>query len=212
MDLVKNLAKQANINSAKINNYAEYLNPCIIEERKLNATPIDVFSRLMMDRIIFLGTEINADIANIIQAQLLYLSFESNDPISLYLNTPGGEISSGLGIYDTMQIIPAPVNTICTGMAASMGAILLSAGKERSILPHSKVMIHQPWGGAMGSASDILIEAREIEKSRDELCKILSEHTKQKYDKVLKDIDRDYWMNAEEALEYHIVDKILIKK
>ena len=186
------------------------INPCIIEERKMNITPIDVFSRLMMDRIIFLGTVIDTEIANIIQAQLLYLSSEdSSREISLYINSPGGEVSAGLAIYDTMQHIMAPVNTICTGMASSMAAILLAAGNKRSILPHSKVMIHQPSGGAIGTASDILIEAKEIEKCREELCKILTKHTGQEYDKVFKDIERDHWMTAEEALEYHIVDKIL---
>ena len=186
-----------------------FVNPCIVEERKLNVTSLDVFSRLMMDRIIFLGCPIDNEVANIIQAQLLYLSSESDEPISLYLNTPGGDVDAGLAIYDTMQIVSAPVNTICTGMAASMGAILLSAGKERSILPHSRVMIHQPSGGAVGTASDILIEAKEIERYRKDLCNILVKHTGQEYDKVFKDMDRDYWMSSKEALDYHIVDKIL---
>ena len=188
-----------------------FLNPCIVEERKLNITSIDVFSRLMMDRIIFLGCPIDNEVANIVQAQLLYLSSESDEPISLYLNTPGGDVDAGLAIYDTMQIISAPINTICTGMAASMGAILLAAGKNRSILSHSRVMIHQPSGGAIGTASDILIEAKEIEKYRKDLCSILAKHTGQEYDKVFKDMDRDYWMSSKEALDYHIVDKILQK-
>ena len=173
---------------------------------------MDVFSRLMMDRIIFVGTQIDDDVANVIQAQLLYLqSLDDKADISLYLNTPGGIVSAGLGIYDTMQIIKPNVNTICTGLAASMGSILLAAGKERSILPHAKVMIHQPLGGAMGQASDIIIEAEEIRKCRDELCNILSEHTKQSFDKVFQDMDRNHWFTAQEAVNYGLVDKILGK-
>ena len=194
------------------NTFHGYFNPYIIEECKLNAVTMDVFSRLMMDRIIFIGTEIDDDVANIIQAQLLYLqSLDDKADISLYLNTPGGIVSAGLGIYDTMQIISPKVNTICTGLAASMGSILLAAGKERSILPHARVMIHQPLGGVSGQASDILIEAEEIKKCRDELCNILSEHTKQPFDKVFQDMDRDHWFNSQEAVDYGLVDRILSK-
>ena len=192
------------------NTFHGYFNPYIIEERKLNVATMDVFSRLMMDRIIFVGTQIDNDVANIVQAQLLYLqSLDDKADISLYLNTPGGIVSAGLGIYDTMQLIRPNVNTICTGLAASMGSILLVAGKERSILPHAKVMIHQPLGGAAGQASDILIEAEEIKKCRDELCSILAEHTKQPFDHVFQDMDRDHWFTAQEAVDYGLVDKIL---
>lgn len=194
------------------NTFHGYFNPYIIEERKLNVATMDVFSRLMMDRIIFIGTSIDDDVANIVQAQLLYLqSLDDKADISLYLNTPGGIVSAGLGIYDTMQLISPNVNTICTGLAASMGSILLVAGKERSILPHAKVMIHQPLGGVSGQASDIIIEAEEIRKCRDELCSILSEHTKQPFDKVFQDMDRDHWFTAQEAVDYGLVDKILSK-
>ena len=194
------------------NTFHGYFNPYIIEERKLNVATMDVFSRLMMDRIIFIGTSIDDDVANVIQAQLLYLqSLDDKADISLYLNTPGGIVSAGLGIYDTMQLISPNVNTICTGLAASMGSILLVAGKERSILPHARVMIHQPLGGISGQASDILIEAEEIKKCRDELCSILAEHTKQPFDKVFQDMDRDHWFNAQEAVDYGLVDKILNK-
>lgn len=192
-----------------------YINPTIIEERKLNVASMDVFSRLMMDRIIFLGVPIDDDVANIIQAQLLFLSSsDSNADISLYLNTPGGQVSSGLGIYDTMQLVEPDVATICTGMAASMGSVLLCAGAKgkRSILPHARVLIHQPLGGAQGQASDILIAAKEIEKLRAELFRIISQHSGQPYDKVFADGDRDYWMSAGEALEYGMVDEILEKK
>ena len=189
-----------------------YFNPYIIEERKLNVATMDVFSRLMMDRIIFIGTSIDDDVANVIQAQLLYLqSLDDKADISLYLNTPGGIVSASLGIYDTMQIISPKVNTICTGLAASMGSILLSAGEKRSILPHARVMIHQPLGGVTGQASDIIIEAEEIRKYRDELCNILAEHTKQPFDKVFQDMDRDHWFTAQEAVDYGLVDKILSK-
>ena len=194
------------------NTFHGYFNPYIIEERKLNVATMDVFSRLMMDRIIFIGTSIDDDVANVVQAQLLYLqSLDDKADISLYLNTPGGIVSAGLGIYDTMQLISPNVNTICTGLAASMGSILLVAGKERSILPHARVMIHQPLGGVSGQASDIIIEAEEIRKCRDELCSILSEHTKQPFDKVFQDIDRDHWFTAQEAMDYGLVDKILSK-
>ena len=193
-----------------------YINPTIIEERKLNVASMDVFSRLMMDRIIFLGVPIDDDVANIVQAQLLFLasSTDSNADITLYLNTPGGSVSAGLGIYDTMQIVEPDIATVCTGMAASMGSVLLCAGTKgkRSALPHSRVLIHQPLGGAQGQASDILIAAKEIEKMRDDLCRIIAEHSGQPFEKVFADADRDYWMNAQEALAYGMVDKILSKK
>ena len=210
--LVKDFQLFARDQGVYSNTFHGYFNPYIIEERKLNVASMDVFSRLMMDRIIFVGTQIDDDVANVIQAQLLYLqSLDDKADISLYLNTPGGIVSAGLGIYDTMQLIRPNVNTICTGLAASMGSILLVAGKERSILPHAKVMIHQPLGGAMGQASDILIEAEEIRKCRDELCNILSEHTKQSFDKVFQDMDRNHWFTAQEAVDYGLVDKILSK-
>ena len=191
-----------------------YINPTIIEERKLNVASMDVFSRLMMDRIIFLGVPID-DVANIIQAQLLFLaSTDSTSDISLYLNTPGGQVSSGLGIYDTMQIIEPDVATICTGMAASMGSVLLCAGApgKRSALKHSRVMIHQPLGGARGQASDILIAAQEIEKTKKELYTIISEHSGQPLERIYADGDRDFWMTSQEALEYGMIDEILTKK
>ena len=192
-----------------------YINPTISEEGKLNGASMDVFSRLMMDRIIFLGVPIDDDVANIIQAQLLFLaSNDSTRDISLYINTPGGQVSSGLGIYDTMQIIEPEVATICTGMAASMGSVLLCAGApgRRSALKHSRVMIHQPLGGARGQASDILIAAQEIEKVRKELYTIISEHTGQPIEKIYADGDRDFWMNSQEALEYGMIDEILTKR
>ena len=192
-----------------------YINPTIIEERKLNVASMDVFSRLMMDRIIFLGVPIDDDVANIVTAQLLFLaSNDSSSDISLYLNTPGGQVSSGLAIYDTMQLIEPDVATICTGMAASMGSVLLCAGAagKRSALPHSRVMIHQPLGGAQGQASDILIAAQEIEKIRKELYTIISEHSVQTLEKIYADGDRDFWMNAKEALDYGMVDEILTKR
>ena len=192
-----------------------YINPSIIEERKLNVAQMDVFSRLMMDRIIFLGVQINDDVANIIIAQLLFLaSVDPKADISLYLNTPGGQVSSGLAIYDTMQLIQPDVATICTGMAASMGSVLLCAGAKgkRSALPHSRVLIHQPLGGTQGQASDILIAAKEIEKLRSELFTIIAEHSGQPYEKVAADGERDFWMTAKEALEYGMVDQILTKK
>ena len=192
-----------------------YINPTIIEERKLNVASMDVFSRLMMDRIIFLGVPVDSDVANIIQAQLLFLaSNDSSSDISIYINTPGGEVSSGLAIYDTMQIIDPDVATICTGMAASMGSVLLAAGTQgkRAALPHSRVMIHQPLGGARGQASDILIAAEEIRKTRDELCSILAMHSGQSMEKILADADRDFWMTSQEALEYGMIDSILTGK
>ena len=192
-----------------------YINPTITEERKLNVAQMDVFSRLMMDRIIFLGVPIDDDVANIVMAQLLFLSAnDSAADITMYLNTPGGQVSSGLAIYDTMQIIQPDVATVCTGMAASMGSVLLCAGApgKRSALPHSRVLIHQPLGGAQGQASDILIAAREIEKTRTELFRIIAEHSGQKIERVAADGDRDFWMTAEEAREYGMVDEVLYKK
>ena len=194
---------------------AGYLNPYILEERQLNVTQLDVFSRLMMDRIIFLGTEVNDYTANVLQAQMLYLdSVDSAKDISIYINSPGGSVYAGLGIYDTMQFINSDVQTICTGMAASMAAVLLVAGKEgkRSALPHSRIMIHQPMGGAQGQASDIEITAREIQKWKKELYTIISDHSHQPFDKVWADSDRDYWMTAEEAKEYGMVDEVLVRK
>lgn len=194
---------------------SQYLNPYILEERQLNVTQMDVYSRLMMDRIIFLGTQIDDYTANTLQAQLLYLdSVDSGKDISLYINSPGGSVTAGLGIYDTMQFISSDVATICTGMAASMGAVLLVAGQEgkRSALPHSRVMIHQPLGGVQGQASDIEIEAKEILKFKKELYTIISEHSHTPYDKVYQDSDRNYWMTAEEAREYGMIDQVLIKK
>ena len=194
---------------------SQYLNPYILEERQLNVTQMDVFSRLMMDRIIFLGTEISDYTANTIQAQLLYLdSVDSSKEISIYLNSPGGSVTAGLGIYDTMQFITSPVATICTGMAASMAAVLLVAGQEgkRSALPHSRVMIHQPLGGVQGQASDIEITAREIQKMKKELYTIISDHSHTPFDKVWADSDRDYWMSAQEAKEYGMIDQVLEKR
>ena len=198
-----------------IKSQAGYLNPYILEERQLNVTQLDVFSRLMMDRIIFLGTEINDYTANTLQAQLLYLdSVDNTKDISIYINSPGGSVYAGLGIYDTMQFINSDVATICTGMAASMAAVLLVAGAEgkRSALPHSRVMIHQPLGGAQGQASDIEITAREIMKLKKELYTIISEHSHTPFDKVWADSDRDYWMTAVEAKEYGMIDEVLSRK
>lgn len=194
-----------------MNASASYISPSILEERQLNVTQMDVFSRLMMDRIIFLGTEVNDYTANVIQAQLLYLdSVDSERDISIYLNTPGGSVYAGLGIYDTMQFIRSRVATICTGMAASMGAVLLVAGEKgmRAALPHSRVMIHQPMGGIQGQASDIEITAKEILKLKDELYQIISDHSGQTMEKIRQDADRDYWMTAEEALQYGMIDKV----
>ena len=193
----------------------QYMNPYILEERTLNVTQMDVFSRLMMDRIIFLGTEINDYTANTIQAQLLYLdSVGSSKDISIYINSPGGSVTSGLGIYDTMQFIQSNVTTICTGIAASMAAVLLVAGHEgkRFALPHSRVMIHQPLGGVQGQASDIEITAREIQKYKKELYTIISDHSHTPFEKVWADSDRDYWMTADEAKEYGMIDAVLSKR
>lgn len=214
----KYAVKHAGISSLALHRYnAMYtgqINPAIIEERQLNVAVMDVFSRLMMDRIIFLGVPITDDVANIIQAQLLFL--ESSDPskdIQLYLNTPGGSIYAGLGIYDTIQLVSSKVATICTGIAASMGAILLTAGSKghRSALPHSRVMIHQPMGGVSGQASDIEITAREISKLKHELYEIIATHSGKEIAQIEKDADRDYWLTAQEALEYGIIDEILLK-
>ena len=193
----------------------QYLNPYILEERQLNVTQMDVFSRLMMDRIIFLGTNIDDYTANVIQAQLLYL--DSADPgkdISIYINSPGGAVYAGYGIYDTMQFISSNVSTICTGIAASMAAVLLVAGaeKKRFALTHSRIMIHQPLGGVQGQASDIEITAREIAKVKQELFSIISKHSGKPVEDVARDSDRDFWMTASEAKEYGMVDDVLIKK
>ena len=217
-EFYKYATKHRGINSLGLEKYANtitsYISPTIIEERQLNVAQMDVFSRLMMDRIIFLGDQIDDYVANIIQAQLLFL--ESADPkrdIQIYLNSPGGSVYAGLGIYDTMQFIQPDVATICTGMAASMAAVLLCAGADgkRSALKHSRIMIHQPMGGMQGQASDIEITAREIQKIKKELYEIIALHTKQPYDKVWADSDRDYWMTAEEANAYGMVDEVLIK-
>ncbi len=214
----KYATKHLGISSLNLNRYDsiynDYISPTIIEERQLNVASMDVFSRLMMDRIIFLGMPINDYVANIVQAQLLFL--ESSDPnkdIQIYLNTPGGSVYAGLGIYDTMQYISSDVATICTGMAASMGAILLAAGQEgkRSALKHSRVMIHQPMGGVQGQASDIEITAQEIKKLKNELYKIISVHSKQDIKKVESDSDRDFWMTSEEAKKYGMIDEILVR-
>lgn len=211
----KYATKEKGISSMHVDSYIESsLTPYIIEERQLNVAQMDVFSRLMMDRIIFLGTGINDQVANIIQAQLLFLeSVDAKKDIQIYLNSPGGSVYAGLGIYDTMQYISPDVATICTGIAASMGAVLLCAGTDgkRTALPHSRVMIHQPLGGAQGQASDIEITAREILKLKKELYEIIANHSKQDYDKVWEDSDRDYWMTAQEAKEYGMIDEVLVK-
>ena len=205
------------ISSARLNQYSnnvQDMTRTIIEERQVNFREVDVFSRLMMDRIIFLGTPIDDYIANIIQAQLLFLeSVDAKKDIQIYLNTPGGSVYAGLGIYDTMQYIQPEVATICTSMAASMGAVLLCAGEKgkRTALKHSRVLIHQPMGGAEGQASDIEITAREIQKLKKELYEIIAQHSGQEYDKVWKDSDRDYWMTADEAKEYGMIDEVLVK-
>lgn len=211
--------KHLGLNGLALDQYSDhitssYINPTIMEERKLNVTQLDVFSRLMMDRIIFLGSEVDDYTANVIQAQLLYL--DSNDPgkdINLYINSPGGSVYAGLGIYDTMQYISSDVATICTGLAASMASVLLVAGQKgkRSALKHSRVMIHQPLGGVRGQASDIEITAREILKLKEELYKIIAEHSGQSFEKIEQDSDRDYWMIAEEAKNYGMIDRVLIR-
>ncbi|WP_457609965.1 ATP-dependent Clp endopeptidase proteolytic subunit ClpP [Lutibacter sp.] len=207
--------KGQGINSMHYDKLVSSVTPYIIEERQLNVAQMDVFSRLMMDRIIFLGSGIDDNVANIIQAQLLFLeSVDSSKDISIYINSPGGGVYAGLGIYDTMQFIKPDVATICTGMAASMGAVLMCAGTKgkRSALPHSRVMIHQPMGGAQGQASDIEITAREILKLKDELYQIISKHSGQTIEKVHADSDRDYWMKADEAKSYGMIDEILVRK
>ena len=218
-DFKKFATKHLGINSMVLDDVVSlqnrYLNPYILEERQLNVTQMDVFSRLMMDRIIFLGTQIDDYTANTLQAQLLYLdSVDAGKDISIYINSPGGSVYAGLGIYDTMQFIKSDVSTICTGMAASMAAVLLVAGTEgkRSALTHSRVMIHQPMGGAQGQASDIEITAREIQKLKTELYTIIANHSHQPYDKVWADSDRDYWMTAQEAKDYGMIDHVLVNK
>ena len=214
--------KNLNMNGLALDKYVSsvnmqgggYISPSILEERQLNVTQMDVFSRLMMDRIIFLGSEINDYVANVIQAQLLFL--DTADPgkdISIYLNSPGGSVYAGLGIYDTMQYISSNVGTICTGMAASMAAVLLVAGAKgkRSALQHSRVMIHQPMGGMQGQASDMEITVREIQKLKNELYQIIADHSGNTFDKIAADSDRDYWMTAQEALEYGMIDNVLTK-
>ncbi|MBE6346097.1 MAG: ATP-dependent Clp endopeptidase proteolytic subunit ClpP [Bacteroidales bacterium] len=218
-EFYKYATKHCGINSLALEKYTStvtnYISPTIIEERQLNVAQMDVFSRLMMDRIIFLGDEINDYVANIIQAQLLFL--ESSDPkrdIQIYVNSPGGSVYAGLGIYDTMQFISPDVATICTGIAASMAAVLLCAGAKgkRSALKHSRIMIHQPMGGMQGQASDIEITAREILKLKKELYDIIATHSGQPFDKVWADSDRDYWMTSQEAKDYGMIDEVLIKK
>ena len=218
-DFKKFATKHVGINSMVLDDVIsmqnQYLNPYLLEERQLNVTQMDVFSRLMMDRIIFLGTQIDDYTANTLQAQLLYLdSVDAGKDISIYINSPGGSAHAGLGIYDTMQFIKSDVATICTGMAASMAAVLLVAGQagKRSALTHSRVMIHQPMGGAQGQASDIEITAREIQKLKQELYTIIANHSGQPYEKVWADSDRDYWMTADEAKEYGMIDQVLVKK
>ncbi len=217
-DFRKFATKHLGMNGLALDQYADitssYISPTIIEERQLNVAQMDVFSRLMMDRIIFLGTQVDDYTANVIQAQLLYL--DSADPgkdISIYLNTPGGSVYAGLGIYDTMQYISSEVSTICTGMAASMGAVLLVAGAtgKRFALRHSRIMIHQPMGGAQGQASDIEITAREIQKLKKELYTIIADHSGNPFERIEKDSDRDYWMTAAEAKEYGMIDDVLIR-
>src|SRR5436190_22963826 len=195
--------------------YGEYISPTIIEERQLNVASMDVFSRLMMDRIIFLGVAINDYVSNVIQAQLLFLeSVDAKKDIQIYMNSPGGSVHAGLGIYDTMRFVQPSIATICTGMAASMAAVLMCAGDKgkRAALPHARIMIHQPMGGAEGQASDIEITAREIQKLKKELYEIIASHSGQTYDKVWADSERDHWMTADEAKEYGMVDEVLTRK
>ena len=211
----KYATKHHGVNSLYYDKIVGSMTPYIIEERQLNISQLDVFSRLMMDRIIFMGTGVDDYMANIIQAQLLFLeSVDASKDIQIYINSPGGSVYAGLGIYDTMQFISSDVATICTGMAASMAAVLLVAGKEgkRSALTHSRVMIHQPMGGAQGQASDIEITAREIQKLKKELYTIIADHSHTDFDKVWADSDRDYWMTASEAKEYGMIDEVLSRK
>jgi ATP-dependent Clp protease protease subunit len=212
----KYAVKHRGISSLRLEQYSsvlnDYITPYIIEERPMNITQLDVFSRLMKDRIIFLGVPIYDDVANIIQAQLLFLeSQDSERDIQIYLNSPGGSVYAGLGIYDTMQYLKPDISTICTGMAASMAAVLMCAGAKgkRYALPHSRIMIHQPMGGTQGQASDIEIEAREIQKLKKELYEIIANHSGKDYEQVWKDSDRDYWMTAAEAKEYGMIDEVL---
>lgn len=210
----KYATKHRGISSTTFDDVVSSMTPYIIEERQLNVAQMDVFSRLMMDRIIFLGTGIDDTVANIIQAQLLFLeSADNKKDIQIYLNSPGGSVYAGLGIYDTIQYIAPDVATICTGMAASMGAVLLCAGTKgkRTALKHSRVMIHQPLGGAQGQASDIEITAREIAKLKKELYDIIATHSGQDYDKVWEDSDRDYWMTSQEAKDYGMIDEVLVR-
>ncbi len=218
-DFRKYATKHLRMNGLALDQYTQvnnsYISPSILEERQLNVTQMDVFSRLMMDRIIFMGTQVDDYAANVIQAQLLYL--DSSDPgkdISLYLNTPGGSVYAGLGIYDTMQFISSDVATICTGMAASMGAVLLVAGTKgkRSGLKHSRIMIHQPSGGAQGVAADMEINLREMLKLKKELYQIIADHSGKTYEQVGKDSDRDFWMTSQEAKDYGMIDRVLIKE
>lgn len=187
----------------------DFVSPMIIEERKLNTASVDVFSRLMQERIIFLGDEIDAEVANTIQAQLLYMNAVSNDPITIYVNSPGGYVIDGLAIYDTMRFVKSKIITVCTGMAASMASIILVGGDERKILPNAKVLIHQPWGGMGGTAADLTIAVEEINKDKKKLYEILSKHTGQPYEKIVEDSQRDFWLNAEEALAYGCIDEII---
>lgn len=203
------------MNASQVRSDYGYINPSILEERQLNVTQMDVFSRLMMDRIIFLGTEVNDYTANVVQAQLLYLdSVDGDKDISIYLNSPGGSVYAGLGIYDTMQFVRSNVATICTGLAASMAAVLLVAGEKgkRAALPHSRIMIHQPMGGAQGQASDIEITAREILKLKQELYQIIADHSGNTLERIQKDSDRDYWMTAQEAAQYGMIDTVYTKR
>ncbi len=215
-EFMKYAVKDRGLNSMHVGDYLQSsLTPYIIEERQMNVAQMDVFSRLMMDRIIFLGTGINDQVANIVQAQLLFLeSSDSTKDIQIYLNSPGGSVYAGLGIYDTMQLVNPDVATICTGMAASMGAVLLCAGADgkRSALKHSRVMIHQPMSGAQGQASDMEIAVREVLKMKEELYNIIATHSRQEFKKVSDDSDRDYWMNADEAKAYGMIDEVLDTK
>ena len=186
-----------------------YVSPTIIEERSLNIASMDVFSRLMMDRVIFLGSEIDPDVANIIIAQLLFLDQQKNEEITMYINSPGGDVDSGLAIYDTMQFVKSKIKTVVVGLAASMASVILAAGNERLALPHSKVLIHQPHGACGGQAKDIFITVKEFEKDYKTLAEILAKHTGQDFQKVYDDMDRDHWLDSNEALEYHIIDKIV---
>lgn len=216
-DFVK-FSKSNGVNEISLDKYRKfmngYINPTILEERQLNVTQMDVFSRLMMEKIIFLGTAINADVANIVNAQMLYLSSLGDEDITININSPGGEVYSGMAIIDTMNFIQNDIQTVCMGMAASMGAVILSCGEKgkRGALSHSRVMIHQPLGGAHGQASDILIEAEQIKLVKDELCRILAENSGQPFEKVITDCDRDHWLTSQEALNYGLIDTIYTKK